>query len=227
MEYKEKKYDKTNHLIDEYCYFVEFDKERLLKILERLKNYRYISSDTIKLARDKKLLGLIGKDTIEERVISYFNNQKIHSNDKIYPETINYNKNDTGGPAVIEYSFEKVPDLYHYVDIIINNKDIINYVDLFGIYLQARARIDMSYAIENRDQVLLNGILDYIDSEELDNENSNRKYDHKELYKLYKETLECFSFRLITIKKHYLNTMEATNGLSFQRKLYKDHDRLQ
>lgn len=70
----------------------------------------------------------------------------------------------------------------------------------------------------SREQLCMEGILNYINSPELNiNTTSNKKYDYKGLNELYKETLECFNFNLIAIKE-YINSQEIISGTSMQRK---------
>ncbi len=78
----------------------------------------------------------------------------------------------------------------------------------------------MFYAAAHQDQLVLEGILNYVNSPELTNHssiNDEKEYDYKGLNELYKETLECFNFNLIAIKE-FLKEPEQVDILKLQLK---------
>ena len=78
----------------------------------------------------------------------------------------------------------------------------------------------MSYMFIHRDQLVIEAILNYINSKELTDNNSkinNENYDYKGLNELYKETLECLKFNLIAVKEN-VSDKEVISGLSLQKK---------
>lgn len=214
MIYEEKK-DKVVRF-----YNVTYDKERLKEILEKLKKYSYIT------IAEENIAGSITrwpvtKKNIQKRVSSIFYSRYWNSNNTLLPETITRHTENDFDFVTYKYSFEKLPDLYSYIDIIINNRNIMKYADSFGY---GTGNLNMDYMFNHRDQLVVEGLLNYINSPELVNHNSknnteisNQKYDYKGLNELYKETLECFNFTLIAIKE-YLDNQEVISGLSLQRK---------
>ena len=217
MIYEEKK-DKIV-----YFYSVTYNKDKLKEILEKLENYSYVS------VAQEQIGGNITKwpatkKNIQKRVSSIFYSGCRHLNNTLLPETIVHHTENDCDYVTYKYTFEKLPDLYHYIDIILNNKNIIKYANLFEY---TKENLNIFYIFAHRDQLVLDGILNYINSSELvpniskkDTEISDKKYDHKGLNELYKETLECFNFSLIAIKE-YLDNQEVISGLSLQRKKVK------
>ena len=89
----------------------------------------------------------------------------------------------------------------------------MKYADSFGYGM---GNLTMNYMFTHRDQLVLEGLLNYINSQELVNHNLEN-YDYKGLNELYKETLECFKFNLVAIKE-YLDNQEIVSGLLLQKK---------
>ena len=193
----------------ELFYYVTFDEEKLKVILEKLKNYSYnyfgeglvgglpftkwpATSNLLKNRIEKH--ALIGKEKV-----------------MVYPESINYNKySDT---LSFKYSYKKLPDLYDYIDIILNNRDIREYMHLFS---NVNGKYDVLYVVMHRNQLLRDSFFNYANSRELSNHmsvNNSKEYDYKGLNELYKETLESIYFKLIAVKE-YLNDSEFINVLN-------------
>lgn len=201
-------------------YDVTYDKLKLKEILEKLEKYSYIS------VAEENIAGGITrwpatKKNIQKRVSSIFYSRYWNSKKTLLPETIILHTENNFDYVSYKYSFEKLPDLYSYIDIIVNNRNIMNYADSFGY---GTGDLTMNYMFTHRDQLVLEGLLNYISSPELVNHNSkndteisNQKYDYKGLNELYKKTLECFSFKLIAIKE-FVDNQEVISGLSLQRK---------
>ncbi len=208
---------------NERFYSVNYDKEKLKGILEKLKGYEYVARD----------IGLVGgsiitrkpvtERNIRKRTIDFFYSYgcKKDANATIYPETIVHHTEEDSDYVTYDYSYNKLPDLYDYIDIIVNNKNIMNYSELFGKTTENKTgKFNMFYAAMHWDQIVLEGILDYVNSKELTNHNSmddDKEYDYKGLNELYKQTLECFNFNLIAIKE-YLKEPEPVNVLKLQLK---------
>lgn len=181
-----------------YSYAVTYDSEKLKEILEELKKYSYMSLEegqmAGKITRFPSTIGII-----RNRVVSFF--RKVHPGYTIYPETIVHHTEDNNDYVSYYYSYNKLPDLYYYIDLIVNisNKSLIDYVNVFG---------PISGSLE---QKLFDGILNYANSRDI-----------KLCYKigiddLYKRTLKCFNFNLISVKRQ-LNAKEAIKGLSLKKK---------
>lgn len=201
-----------------YFYNVTYDKEKLKEILVKLENYSYISRNKEQIAGNITRWPATKKN-IQKRVISFFYAIHRFPYDKLHPETIVHHTENDRDYVEYEYSSKKLTNLYHYIDIIINCKDIMNYTNLFG-----QKKLIMYYDLTHKEQLCIEGILNYINSEELTNHNpknitekSEQEYDYKGLNKLYKETLECFNFKLIAIKE-YVDDQKIISGLSLQRK---------
>ena len=217
MIYEEKKGDIV------HIYNVTYDEEKLKRILEELKKYSYIS------VTEENIAGGITrwpatKKNIQKRVSSIFYSRYWNSKKTLLPETIILHIENNFDYVSYKYSFEKFPDLYSYIDIIVNNRNIMNFADSFGY---GSGDLTMNYMFTHSDQLVLEGLLNYINSPELVNHNSkndteisNQKYDYKGLNELYKETLECISFQLIAIKE-FVDNQEVISGLSLQRKKVK------
>ena len=204
-------------------YDVTYNKEKLKEVLERLEKYGYIS-----IAEENIAGGITRwpatKKNIQKRVASIFYSRYWNSKNTLLPETIKLHTENNFKYVSYKYSFEKLPDLYSYNDIIVNNRNIMNYADSFGY---GTGDLTYEYMFTHRDQLVLEGLLNYINSPELVNHNSkndteisNQKYDYKGLNELYKEALECFSFKLIAIKE-FVDNQEVISGLSLQRKKVK------
>ena len=131
-----------------------------------------------------------------------------------------HNENDSNF-VTYKYLTNKLPDLYDYIDLIINNRRINS--ENFLKYTKLFNASEFSI-IAHRDQLILDGILGYINSPELTNHNSihdgkedKAEYDYKGLNELYKKTLECFNFSLVAVKEYFKNP-EPVNIKSLQLK---------
>lgn len=204
---------------EKYFYNVTYDKEKLTEILEKLKKYNYIAIGHAQISGYITRFPAINA-IIKKRVTSRFSN----SNEKVLPETIIHHKENNNDFVTYDYLFERLPDLYFYIDMIVNSKSILDYPEMFGF---SNDYNNILYDGIFRDQKVLDGILNYVNSLELVNNNSkddvvvnNDEYDYKGLNELYKRTLECFKFNLIAIKKN-VDTKEEIDGLSVQKQLIK------
>ena len=197
-----------------YFYEIIYNKEKLEEILEKLKKYSYIS-----IAEENIAGGITRwpatKRNLEKRASSIFYSRYWNSHKTLLLDTITLHTDNNFNYVSYKYSFEKLPDLYHYIDILINIRNIMARTDLFGY--------DRIYTT-TREQLCIEGILNYVDSPELIKNNSInidetsvQEYDYKELNKLYQETLKCLNFKLIAIKEH-VDSQEIVSSLSLQRK---------
>lgn len=203
-----------------YTYNVTYNKEKLKEILEKLKKYRYITVDKGEMSGEVTKWPAT-KKTIEKRVVDLFYLSPNRLNYTLHPETIVHHTENGSDFVTYEYSFEELPDLYHYIDIIVNNKSVIDYTGLFGY---ETGTLNIFYAMDNHDQLVVEKILNYIDSPQLVNHDTDTiikvtdlDYDYKGLNELYKEALECFKFKLIAVKK-YIDNQETISGLVLQKK---------
>ena len=205
MKYAEK-YDNT-----ERFYSVLYDEDKLKDILEKLKDYNYVTIRHHKVSRSNIIKWPATDKTIKRRVIKYEKNVK--------PETIVYHTENGCNYVTYDCTYNKLPDLYDYIDIIVNDKSIINYPYLFEKVIEEKTgSLNLYYAAMNQDQLVLEGILNYITSEELTNHSSiydEKIYDYKGLNELYKEALGCFSFNLIATKE-YLTESKNVDVLSLK-----------
>lgn len=203
----------TNEKNEKY-YSVDCNKELLKDILEKLKNYGYVIINHCQMAGEITSKWPATESNIKKRVISFFNTTKKSSGAILYPESIVHHTENNSDYITYDYSSVKLPDLYHYIDLIINDRDIIDYYWLFPTCS------NMFYAMAHKDQLILEGILNYVNSLELTNHNSindGTEYDYEGLNELYRKTLECFKFNLIAIKE-YLQEPEQVDILQLQRK---------
>ena len=205
----------------ERFYSVDYDKEKLLEILEKLKKYSYVTISHVQMWGDITIKWPATERNIKKRVISFFYATPRNANATIYPETIIHHTENNSDYVTYDYSYNKLPDLHDYIDIIVNDRNILKYTGLFGQATEdATGSLNMFYAVGHQDQLVLEGILNYVNSSELTNHDSisdEKEYDYKGLNKLYKETLECFKFNLIAIKE-YLKEPEPVNVLSLKLK---------
>ena len=214
MIYEEKK----DKLV--YFYDVTYDEEKLKRILEKLEKYSYVSIGRCQIG-GSVIKWPATKKNIQKRVSSIFYSRNCYSNATILPETIVRHIENDNDFVTYEYLFEKLPDLYCYIDHIVNKTNIMKYAGSFG---DRTGNLNMNYMLIHSEQLALEGILNYINSLELVNhylkndvEINDKEYDYKGLNELYKETLGCLNFTLIAIKE-YLENPEAVSVLSLQRK---------
>ena len=201
----------------EKFYSVDYSKQKLEEILEKLKDYSYTTIGHCQLVGDITKWPATDKN-IKKRTASFFNTTKKSTSAKLLPETISHYTENNSIYVTYDYLYNKLPDLYAYIDLIVNDTDIFNYTGLFEKAVEEKTgSYNMFYAAAHQDQFVLEGILNYIDSPELTNHNSinEEEYDYKGLNKLYKEMLECFTFNLIATKE-YLKEPIPVNGLSFK-----------
>ena len=205
---------------NERFYSVDYDKQKLKEILEKLKDYSYVTIGHCQVAGDITKWPATER-SIKKRVISFFDSTKRHESAMLIPETIVHHTENNCDYVTYDYSYIKLPDLYAYIDLITNDRSIMNYTGLFGKVTEEKTgTLNMFYAAAHQDQLVLEGILDYVNSPELTNHssiNDEKEYDYKGLNELYKETLKCFNFNLIAIKE-FLKEPEPVNVLSLKLK---------
>ena len=181
----------------ERFYSVDYNKEKLKEILEKLKDYSYVTIDHCQVAGDITRWP-VTDGIIKKRVIAFFNATKKNKGTTLHPGTIIHHTEDDCDYVTYDCSYTKLPDLYYYIGLIVNdNGDFIDY-----------------------EQLGLENILNYVNSPELTKHDSitdEKEYDYKGLNELYKETLECFSFSLIAIKD-YLKEPKQVDALSLKLK---------
>ncbi len=187
---------------NENYYKVDYDKEKLKEILEKLKDYSYATTGHGKISGDSFTCFLATNNNIKKRVISYFSKTEKGKGSIIDPESIIHHKDDNNDYVTFNYTYKKLPDLYSYIEIILNDdfQTFKKNIEVFN-----RTFNSSLYAYSISDQLVLEGILNYINSNELTNNNSiidNKSYDYKGLNELYKETLNCFKFNLVAIKEY-------------------------
>ena len=199
-------------------YEVEYDLEKLKEIKEKLEDYSYT---------------LYAKGNMKGLFIYRCNNRNYVKRCKEYFETVygNYKdsklyniKFDSDEPSIeFEYSYTKLPDLYYYIDIIINKKSVRSFPKLFESDKLQRIAFNI-----DEFKLVMDELFSYINSYELvDNDpmnkfDNNYKYDYKGLNELYKETLNSFTFKLIA-RKEFLDTNEIVSGYSLQLKKQKSN----
>ena len=206
MYFKQYITDENYETLDEYNYFVSYDSDRLKELLEQLKEFTYTCSESFEMSNNRKRF-LSKKKPIEQVVIDFFQNDFMHKQDRIHPETIKYRKDENGVMFLIEYEYDKVVDLYHYVAIILNQEKLEHF---FGLIRPQ----------EEREKDLLNHLFQYDKTVEFDEGLCTMPYDYSELHRLYKEVLKCFRFKLISVTKHERGNKESTDGIAFQKKWF-------
>ena len=199
---------------NEKYYSVEYDKEKLKKVLEKLKNYGYTAIVEGYMAGDVTRWPATDK-SIKKRVTSSFNSyiKKHGLSATLLPDTIVHHNENGSNLVTYKYLTNKLPDLYDYIYPIVNPTRLFNNMSLSDWH-----------RIAHYEQFILEGILGYINSPELTNHNSihygkedKAEYDYKGLNELYKETLECFNFSLVAVKEYFKNP-EPVNIKSLQLK---------
>ena len=210
-----------------YYYDVSFDEDKLKEIMERLKEYSYTAFDVKISIEDVSIFpGFPVSDrTIRKRTIEYYNNNTLESclpEAKIYPDSIIRHK-DVGSMDFISFliSYRKLPDLYDFLDLLVNNKKIKIQGRLFSDYI-----FNTLYLETHRDQVLIEKLLGYVESSELVDHYKNglgkkyrpsvEDYDYAGLRELYSEALKALKFTLKAKKEEVLNE-EPVDGLHFSK----------
>ena len=215
MEWKERTIDGENVIDNSYT--VLYNDKKLREILEKLKAYRYLAYGEITFQRED-LEGLfVTSKKIKEKTAELFSRQEQHKIDQINDESIIFGIDEcTRFKAYFTYS--RVTDLYHYIDIIINHKGYQGYDELFGIISQDSYREAISE--RERDQELIENLLYYPDfSEELEALTATGETKMvKELCELYKKALGCFSFALTSVKQTKL-IPTITSGTALRKAL--------
>lgn len=206
---------------DERFYSVDYDKEKLKEILEKLKEYNYVLIGHGEMAGDITKWPATKKN-IKRRVTSFFYACNHDQNTTLHPETI---VRHDDGYVSFEYSYNKLPDLYAYIEMILNN-DFPTFRKYAKLFKKASDNTIYAsiYDYNHFDQLVLNGLLNYVNSPELTNHSSHEinkgnkeKYDYAGLNELYKETLGCLHFNLVAIKE-YLKEPKPVDILKLQLK---------
>ncbi len=201
----------------EEFYSVDYDREMLKEILKKLKKYEYVKISQAQIAGDITNWPATEK-IIKKRVASFF--YKVisfrYENATLYPETIVHHTENGRDYVTYNFSYTKLPDLYSYIETILNNDYPTFRKNSESVGLK---RDNAVYYYSKSDQLVLNGLLSYADSPELrkhDSINEGKEYDYEGLKELYKETLGCFKFNLVAVKE-YLKEPKSVNVLSLRK----------
>ncbi len=201
----------------ERFYSVDYDENKLKEILEKLKKYEYVKIAQGEIAGDITKWPATEKN-IKKRVISFFNKVLSfrYENAKLYPESIVRHTENGCDYVTYNYSYTKLPDLYSYIETILNDDYPTFRDNSESVGLE---RDNAIYNYSKSDQLVLNGLLNYANSPELrkhDSINEEKEYDYEGLKELYKETLGCFKFNLVAVKE-YLKEPKSVNVLSLKK----------
>lgn len=183
----------------EYFFTVKYDEEQLRKILEELKSYKHV------IKGHAQISGHVTKfpatySLVKKRTIAFFKKFKDHPNAEIDSESIVHHTEKGHHYVTYDYSYETLPELYDYLDLLVNGGNPARCKHLFR---DARGNFDWYTYLHNSSQVIMDGILNYTYSPELDNYSStNDGFDYVGLNKLYKRTLESFNFSLNAVKEN-------------------------
>ncbi len=210
---------------NEKFYSVDYNKEKLKEILEKLKEYDYVKIDSVIVGGDMITRWPATKKNIEKRVIHLFYTtlHRRSPNAILNQETIVHHTENNNDYVTFDYSYNKLPDLYAYIEMILNNdfSTFRKYAKLFKKI--SDGEISTIYGYTYSDQLILEGLFNYVNSPELTNHNSNderetsKQYDYKGLNELYKETLKCLHFNLVAVKE-YLKEPESVDISKLQLK---------
>jgi hypothetical protein len=210
---------------NEKFYSVDYDKEKLREILEELKGYSYVKTGSEIVGGEIITRWPATKKNIEKRVTHlFYTTLHRHSPNAILDQkTIVHHTENNKDYVTFDYSYNKLPDLYAYIEMILNNDypTFRKYAKLFKE--TSDAEISTIYEYTHSDQLILEGLFNYVNSPELTNHNSNdegetsKQYDYKGLNELYKETLKCLHFNLVAVKE-YLKVPEPVDILELQLK---------
>lgn len=203
MVYETKKGKKT------FYYNVSYDIDMLREILEQLKDYRFSKIGHSQIAGYFTNFPATDK-IVKGRVISFFNAHNPEHSNQILPDTIKRHTEDNNDYITYDYQYDELPDLYHYLDIIVNGKSVKDYASLF----KHDKELNMFYVAGHADQLIMDGIMNYVNSPQLvsnGTEEENAKYDYKGLRELYRKTLDCFKFHLFAVKEQ-VETHEVVSG---------------
>ena len=193
----------------EKYYTVDLDKERLREILEELKKYNFVAHDEGLVGGDIITRWPTTKKNIKERIEKYSFTKEQEGNVNI--DTIFFDKEK--GNATFKYSYNKLPDLYDYIDILVNNKNVMDYRRLFG---NINGKDGMFTIVFHKYQILLDCILNYSNSKEFNLLKDKEGFDYQGLNKLYIETLKCIYFNLIAVKE-YIDNPTKVNALELKK----------
>ena len=198
-----------------YYYKVEADKEELLWIRDKLQKYSYKAIEKVQLNKGLQIYRSLiklpdTKEAIRKRVTRYFFNNPKYNNCFLHPETIERKKCLYLDDIYFEYSYEKYPELYYYISILIWGQ--VN--DSFK-HLERFESLSLQYP-DVLERIMIEKIIAYRNSPELregnpQNVGNEREYDYKGLNELYDEVLSKLQFTLVA-KKEIVENQEPING---------------
>lgn len=204
---------KTKDDNKEYYYEVTFDRDKLKEIFNELEKYSYYKICKVKSYGDLVKFPAT-KNNIMKRIIKRLPLDKRalkDDNAKLLVDSITLNMDNN--QVTYDILHKKSTDLYQYIDFILND-NLDNLTIYNGLIITFQTVID--------------GILNYSNSDELVNNNpendkriNNKDYDYQGLKELYQKTLGCFKFKLIAVKEH-IDNQDLLDGVVFKsRKLIK------
>lgn len=197
----------------EYFYTVKYDEEELKKILEELKNYKRVVKSHAQIGGSVTKFPATYR-LVKKRTIAFFKKVKDQPGAVLDVDSIVHHTEDGRDDVTYEYSYEKLPDLYDYLDLLVNGGNPRRCEHLF---CDAYGNFNWYNYLHNSSQMLMDGILNYASSPELDNYSSRADgFDYVGLNKLYKRTLESFNFRLNAVKESVAGSLPI-NGEVLQR----------
>ena len=200
-----------------YYYNVEINFEELEKIKQKLLKYAYktVEQGTFFIGNGqlKRINRFTTRERLRKKVTKCFYEDEDYKNCFLHPETIEKKQRDIIDYITFEYSYNKLPDLFFYLDILINGKNETN----SKIYRKYVLKIKDS---EEKLAFLIEKIMEYESSQELHQGNpknviNEKEYDYEGLNELYQKVLENIKLTLIG-KKELIEQVEGSQPTSLK-----------
>ena len=201
-----------------YHYDVTYNEKNLKEIMKGLKEFIRFKQGKSEVPFDKPIMK--SKKAIEKGVVWFFNCyvRPYYDGALINSDSIKYDKEKKC--ILFTYNYETYPDLYYYLDSLVNKIDIKYYSRILNIGARA------TYCDE--EQLVIQGIFNCNDSFQLSDADKKvydimgqidlddlniGTYTKIKLKKLHSEALENIYFRLAS-KTQELHNQECVNGCS-------------
>ena len=205
-----------------YKYEVTYNVAHLKDLLVELASYGYLAYDAETYETKGQPFRITEKAVQRKAMRAFKKHDKNNFNYdyKMLLETSLYKTDGKNARYTYAYSYTKLPDLYHYVALLVDEMPT-NWDAKVSGYIKLLEKDGFTPSIPNLDSQLIWKILEYGNSEEFQKLASERDYDYKGLCELYAKVLKNIELQLVRVTK--INTdIKIEDGETFVKKRLKE-----
>ncbi len=205
-----------------YKYEVTYNVAHLKDLLVELACYGYLAYGAETYETKGKSFRITEK-AVQRKAMRAFKKYDKNNYDYDYnmiQETSLYKTDGKNARYTYAYSYTKLPDLYHYVALLVDEMPT-NWDEKISGYIKLLEKDGITTSIPNLGSQLIWKIFEYGNSEEFQKLASERDYDYKGLCELYTKVLKNIKLQLVRVTKIDTDS-KIEDGETFVKKRLKE-----